>query len=265
VAASVLAARRWPLAGLAGISFFLVLAPSSSVIPILTEVLAEHRMYLPLACVVALVVGGAVAWFRTGERRRVLAAHGPVTLAGWVSLLAVAGILGYLTWQRNIVYRTELSLWHDTAAKVPDNPRAQNNLGMALLEVGRTPEALARFRKAVTLRPGYFEAHGNTALALERLGQFPEALVYMRRAVELNPESGPANEGLVRLLVRLTRWNEALAAAGVYVERLPEAQRSNYLYGSLLSRMGRAKEALPYLQRAKELGSDGTGGDSPLP
>lgn len=265
VGASILAARRWPLAGLAGISFFLILAPSSSVIPILTEVLAEHRMYLPLACVVALVVGGAVALIRASERRGVLAAQSPVRLAGWALLFAVAGTLGFLTWQRNIVYRSELSLWQDTAAKVPDNPRAQNNLGMALLEVGRTAEALARFREAVVLRPGYFEANGNTALALERLGEFSEALVYMSRAVEINPESGPAHESLVRLLIRLNRWNEALAAARAYVERLPESQRSNHLYGSLLSRMGRAKEALPYLQRAKELGSDGTAGDARLP
>jgi tetratricopeptide (TPR) repeat protein len=265
VAASVLAARRWPLVALAGISFFLILAPSSSVIAMLTEVLAEHRMYLPLGCVVALVVGGAVTLARLGERRGALVSQGPVRLAGWVSLFAVAGSLGFLTWQRNIVYRSELSLWQDTAAKVPDNPRAQNNLGMALLEVGRTSEALARFRKAVALSPSYFEANGNTSAALERLGQFPEALVYINRAVEINPESGPAHEGVVRLLVRLSRWNEALAAARAYVERLPEAQRSNYLYGSLLSRMGRATEALPYLQRAEELGSRGAGDDTRLP
>jgi hypothetical protein len=265
MAASVLAARRWPLVALAGISFFLILAPSSSVIAMLTEVLAEHRMYLPLACVVALVVGGAVALVRAGERRGALGAQSPVRLAGWVSLVAVAGTLGFLTWQRNVVYRSELSLWHDTAAKVPDNPRAQNNLGMALLEAGRTSEALARFREAVALSPGYFEANGNTSVALERLGQFPEALVYISRAVELNPESGPAHEGLVRLLIRLNRWNEALAAARVYVERLPETQRSNQLYGSLLSRMGRGKEALPYFERAKELGSDGMSGDTRLP
>ena len=48
--------RSW--LGFLGAWFFAILAPSSSVIPIATEVAAEHRMYLPLAAVVALVVVG---------------------------------------------------------------------------------------------------------------------------------------------------------------------------------------------------------------
>ena len=45
-----------------GTWFFLTLAPSSSVVPIATEVGAERRMYLPLAAIIVLVViGGRVA------------------------------------------------------------------------------------------------------------------------------------------------------------------------------------------------------------
>ena len=47
--------RRRPL-GFLGAWFFLILAPTSSVVPIPTEVAAEHRMYLPLAAVVTLAV-----------------------------------------------------------------------------------------------------------------------------------------------------------------------------------------------------------------
>ena len=52
--------RRHPLAFPAAV-FFLVLAPTSSVLPIVTEVAAEHRMYLPLACVIALAIFTASA------------------------------------------------------------------------------------------------------------------------------------------------------------------------------------------------------------
>jgi tetratricopeptide (TPR) repeat protein len=264
-AGSVWALRRWPLTGFAGVAFFLILAPTSTVVPILTEVVAEHRMYLPLVCVLALVVGGGLEVARAASRRGFPLATPAARVVGW-SLLSTAALgLGFLTLQRNQVYRSELALWQDTAAKVPDNPRALNNLGWALLRAGKTEEALARFGKAVSLRPGYFEANGGTALALQNLGRVAEALPYMRRAVEIDPKSGPANESLVRLLIRLNRWNEALAAARAYVERSPDAQRSNYLYGSLLSRMGRAIEALPYLQRARDLGSHGKAGAIPLP
>jgi tetratricopeptide (TPR) repeat protein len=254
-AASVWALRRWPLAGLSGAAFFLILVPTSTVIPIVTEVVAEHRMYLPLACVLGVVIGGAREVARATNRRWLNLSPSTGRFLGWFLLLTAALGLGLLTWQRNSVYRSELSLWQDTVAKAPDNPRALNNLGWALLRAGNNEEALVRLQKAVSLRPGYFEANGGTALALEHLGRVAEALPYMRRAAAINPGSAPAHESLVRLLVRLNRWNEALVAAKAYVERLPDAQRSNYLYGSLLSRAGRAKEALPYLQRAHELAS----------
>ena len=47
--------RRHP-AGFAGAWWFVILAPTSSILPIPTEVAAEHRMYLPVAAVVALAV-----------------------------------------------------------------------------------------------------------------------------------------------------------------------------------------------------------------
>src|SRR5205085_1205338 len=77
--------RRAP-AAFAGAWWFLILAPSSSVIPIVTEVAAEHRVYLPLAGAIVLVVLGV---YETGRRlagtnlslRRGLARAGVVAAA----------------------------------------------------------------------------------------------------------------------------------------------------------------------------------------
>jgi hypothetical protein len=44
-----------------GIAFFAILGPTSSVIPVVTQVIAEHRMYLPSAALVCLGVMG-LAW-----------------------------------------------------------------------------------------------------------------------------------------------------------------------------------------------------------
>jgi hypothetical protein len=70
LAATLVAMFRWPALGFAGCWFFLTLAPTSSVVPIATEVGAERRMYLPLVALIALaVVGGAAVWdLATAER-----------------------------------------------------------------------------------------------------------------------------------------------------------------------------------------------------
>jgi protein O-mannosyl-transferase len=53
--------KRHPAIGFVGAWFFVVLAPTSSVVPITASPMAEHRMYLPLASVVTLIVVGAFA------------------------------------------------------------------------------------------------------------------------------------------------------------------------------------------------------------
>src|SRR5207248_6016874 len=76
--ATVVALARWPKVGFLGAWFFITLAPTSSVVPIATEVGAERRMYLPLIALVVLgVVGASVFWSHLQR--------------AWSSLVAVGG------------------------------------------------------------------------------------------------------------------------------------------------------------------------------
>ena len=45
-----------PRLGFLGAWFFVILAPSSSVVPVAGQTIAEHRMYLPLAAVIVLAL-----------------------------------------------------------------------------------------------------------------------------------------------------------------------------------------------------------------
>jgi len=131
--------------GFLGAWFFAILSPTS-LVPGMSQTLAEHRMYLPLAAVCAGVV-------MLGRRlltrwRWALVGYGMV-------LLAAAAGLGALTARRNEIYRNEVALWGDTVAKVPVNPYSQNNLGIALAAAGRPAEAMDHFRHALALNPDY--------------------------------------------------------------------------------------------------------------
>ena len=122
------AIRREPWAWL-GLFFFGTLAPTSSVMPI--EAFAnEHRMYLPLAAVVAAVVlsvaslgtglgaelGARFAGSRPGSRRR-------LARAGLLAAVAAAIVLALLTDRRNRVYRSQEALWADVLERDPGNYR----------------------------------------------------------------------------------------------------------------------------------------------
>jgi hypothetical protein len=67
---TIAALVRSPPLGFLGAWFFITLAPTSSIVPIATEVGAERRMYLPLIPIVALVVvGGTRVWDAAGRLR----------------------------------------------------------------------------------------------------------------------------------------------------------------------------------------------------
>lgn len=75
-------------------------------------------------------------------------------------------------------------------SRQPRNPQAWFDLGYAQSHLGRTPEAVAAYRKAVELSPGWFEANLNLGLALARSGDFADAATVLKHTVELKPTSG---------------------------------------------------------------------------
>ena len=117
IGATLWAFRRRPWVGFLGAWFFLILAPTSSFIPILGEVAAERRMYLPLAAVVTLVVAGI--WRIVAELRGNDAVVLPAQRLAIGILIVDVLLLGWLTVRRNGDYRTEVSIWRDTAGNLP--------------------------------------------------------------------------------------------------------------------------------------------------
>jgi protein O-mannosyl-transferase len=167
----IIALKRWPSIGFLGVCPFLMLAPASSVIPVVGQPMAEHRMYLPLAAVVTLVVVGIYALM---GRRSV----------GVFLVLAVG--LGLLTAQRNEDYRSKLSIWADTVAKCPDNVRARCNLGRALLTMGKLPEAVEQYEQALRIQPNFAPAHDSLANALVKEGRLDEAIQHYEQALRFD-------------------------------------------------------------------------------
>ncbi|MGD0389966.1 MAG: tetratricopeptide repeat protein, partial [Tepidisphaeraceae bacterium] len=150
-----------PWLGFLGAWFFIILAPSSSVVPIFTEIAAEHRMYLPLMALVvlAVVVGWIVIPRGMAER----------WIAGAVFTVALL-LLATRTILRNAEYRNPEVIWTDNVALRPQNPRAHYNLGFARMGMGRPAEAVGEFRKALELAPDYYAAASGLGHALSQSG-----------------------------------------------------------------------------------------------
>ncbi|MCX6956276.1 MAG: tetratricopeptide repeat protein [Verrucomicrobia bacterium] len=221
----------WKNARLAfvGLWFFAILAPSSSVVPLVAQTMAEHRMYLPLAALVTLAVLGCYA--AAGKR-------------GLLLPLGVAFAFGGLTLRRNDDYRSEISLWSVTATQRPFNPRAHANLGAALLKTGAVAEAVRHLAEAVRLKSDYADASQNLATGLLLLGRVDDAIAEFHRLLALTPSSGEAHSNLGLALLQAGRTAEALVHGRAAVRLLPDAANTRYNFAVTLAATGHPAEAV---------------------
>ncbi len=194
--ALVVAWRRSPALGAALALPGLILLPTSTLVPIATSPVADHRMYLPAAFALALVAAAADASARRWTNAALLAA-----------LLA----FGAGTVARNRVFRSALAVWEDAAAKDGGNARALNNLGMALAGAGRSAEGQVRIEQALQLRPTYADAWYNLGTLQGRDGRLASAEEALRQALALRPGHASTHCNLALVLFRRGKRAEAIA------------------------------------------------------
>jgi tetratricopeptide (TPR) repeat protein len=116
----------------------------------------------------------------------------------------------FLTDQRNHDYQSEATIWQDTVEKCPINPRAQNNLGLALVQLGRVRDAVGHYEQALRIRPDFAEAHCNLGVALENLGRAPEAIQHYEQALRIKPDLAEAHNNLGAVLARAGMLQQAI-------------------------------------------------------
>jgi tetratricopeptide (TPR) repeat protein len=245
LAATLVALVRWPSIGFCGVWFFAILAPTSSIVPVATQTIAEHRMYLSLAAVVTL----AVLAIQAAAGRRSL----PV-------FLAIALGLGFLTARRNEDYRSEIAIWNVTLAQRPESWRAHSDLGILLAaDPARVPEAVSHLEEALRLKPDAAETHLNLATVLVDMpGRLQEAISQYGEALRLKPESSDAHFDLAIALAKdPARLQEAISQYEEALRLDPRSAKAHNNLAIVLERIpGRLPEAITHLEEALRLDPD---------
>ncbi len=198
-------AYRWfRILSFLGLSFFILLLPSSSIIP-LKDLIFEYRLYLSLASVAVL----SVLFLRILAEKCVHQKSRKAFFIVCVSLLSL--ILGGLTFVRNKTYLTEENVWLDVIRKQPTNARAYNNLGEYLLRQGRDAQAKNCFLKSISLDQKYADVFANMATVLGKEGKAQEAIQYASDAVAIDPDFAVGYNNLGSALSQVGRYHEAVS------------------------------------------------------
>ena len=230
-------------AAFAGAVFFLVLAPTSSLVPIPTELVAERRMYVPLAALLALAIVGA-------RRALVRLAEGSVaSRVAPAAVVVLAAAFGASASARVRDYRTEESIWRDTVEKSPGSVVVRNNYGRALANLGRQDEAIAQYREGLRLAPDDSRTWAKLGNALAEQGRLAESVDAYRQALLYEPTDEKTHNNLARVLLRTGDLPGGIAHLQEAVRLDPSYALGRLNLAKLLANAGRFAEARVELER----------------
>ncbi len=234
-AASGWALLRGRTVGLPVVLFLILLAPTTSFIPVLGQPIADHRLYLPLC---SLCAGVTVLVARLSPR-------GFHWTMGSVGVILLA-----LTFNRNLVFQSVEGLWTDTVAKAPLNHRAVGSLAQELLgKPSRRGEAIHLLRRALSIEPRDAETHYLLGVALLAEGKSDEAEGFFLQCSVLNPQHDLAYAQSAALLLQKGKYAEALPLVERAVLLRGDRPELQILLGTVLRFIpGRLPEALGILE-----------------
>jgi len=231
---------RLRLIGFGLLWFFITLSIESSIIPI-RDVINEHRLYLPSA---GLFMAIGIVALGYADRARVWAAMG-------IGVLVL--ILSVLTYERNLVWRDELSLWTDVVQKSPRKARGYINLGKAYRAQGKVEEAYKLYKTAVQLDPNYAEARNNLGTVYTDLGRPEEAVNEYRAAVSLASNYADPHYNLGNLYAGQGRLDQAIQEYQAALALKPHYAEAYNNLGLAYFRKNQLPEALEAFRNVVEL------------
>jgi tetratricopeptide (TPR) repeat protein len=162
--------------------YFLTLLPESSFLPS-RNVILEHRLYLPLAGYSLLLVSGMYYLLGKERLKAMIAALGVI--------IAFNSVLAY---QRNEVWKDDLSLWNDTIKKSPHKARVYNARGFFYFSEGNFEKAVSDYNQAISLNDNFRQAYFNRGFLYYRKGSYDKALFDYNKAISLMPNTSGGDQ-----------------------------------------------------------------------
>jgi len=233
--------------------FLGTLVPVIGLVQVGDQAMADRYAYIPLVGIFVMVAWGTADW--ADSRHMALSAR--MILATCVLLalcFATNRQLGY--------WSSSFDLWTHALAVTDRNFIAHDNLGGALLLLGKPDEAYSHFQAAADINPLDPMSRSNLGVYLQEHGKLAEAMEQYNRTINLTSDAGLLAATYANLGVAYRKLGEDEKARDSYDQalRLNPNQSNAYMgLGQLLEKKNRPDDAIHNYARAVELRPTDTG------
>ncbi|MBI5756472.1 MAG: tetratricopeptide repeat protein [Nitrospirae bacterium] len=227
-----------------GVAWFFVTQLPTVLIP-LGSLLQENRGYLSAAGIIFTMVQLFALLFSEGAK------YFPrMRTVQWGVIILVAIIYSGLTYQRNVVWDSDLALWQDAVRKSPDLARAHTFLGRAYRSGNRQGLALAEYQKAISLDPGDSLVYLNLGKLYYDAGQLSQAEKVLIEALRSGYDIAEAHFNLGLVYRRQNRRDLAIQEFLKAVEYNKSFVEGYVILGEEYGLQNRSDLAISYFRKA---------------
>ena len=234
--------KRFRLLSFGILWFFLTLSVESSIIPI-RDVIFEHRLYLPMVGF-CFVLSSMLCWW------------GKDVKTWGIILIVLVTALSFLTFRRNAVWQTDLTLWGDVIRKEPKSGIGYANVGLAYQKQDRYAEAIPYHLKAMELSGLTALTVNSLALAYRGAGQYDKAIEMFKKGISLCPgKCTDLYNNLGAVLDHIGRDDEAIGNYLHVIKTDPQFPNAYFNLGLIYARKGefeKTKEQVRVLESLRQ-------------
>jgi tetratricopeptide (TPR) repeat protein len=209
------------------------------------SLVADRYQHIAIIGVIALASAGFGLWRGS--------VPGKAFRAALFVAVAAATVLMVLTWRQSGFYRDGITLYQETLKKNPECWMAQNDLGIAMVRVGRFQEAINHFRRVLQINPDYIDAYINLGNALNQIGRSQEAIEQIQRVLSLKPDNPGAHYNMGKILLGLGRVQESIKHYQEAIRLKPDFPEAHESLANILFSEERVGEAIEHYQEAIRL------------
>ncbi len=220
--------HRFPIASYGWFVFLILLAPTSSFVPIY-DPMAERRMYLPFIGLLLITVEFLRRW---NVSRNVFIG----------SLAVVLAAEGAITYQRNLLWGNAIDIWKDTVSKSPRKLRPRFQLAFAEFQAGACSDSVDEFQRAAGLERPTYDLLLDWALAYDCAGNPQQAIAKLQQAAAEHPD-GHLYSQIGMEFGKIGKYPEALEALATAQRLDPGFAMTYYYLGNIHAIQGNPAQA----------------------
>jgi tetratricopeptide (TPR) repeat protein len=231
------------------------LIPVIGIVQVGAQAYADRYTYVPYIGLFIMIAWGLPAllskWTSTNS---VESPQRKIALG--LSMVIVLTTLGICAHRQTSYWKNSVTLFSHAIEVTQNNHLAYNNLGNAYAILGRLPEAMDDFRRAIKIKPDYAEPQDALGVAYARLGRYAEAIEASKLAIKIKPDLADAHENLGNAYCGLGRYPDAVESYKQAIGIKPDNAGTHYNLGNTYTALGRLPEAIEAFSQAVKIKPD---------